>query len=246
MSFWVEAAQDEPRKTSLTEQVAHHLEFVRAAARQQCQLLVFPSLSLLGCDYSRRALPAPPDLSLLDPLCYAATTWRMTIIAGLPVEYNDRFIRGIAVFAPWRKTPGIDHQSHGACLGRRSRTITVVDEQPERYGYGPDLFTVYYRAMSGKPDLLASARRLQFFSHQYSIAVLMANARGNSALWMNMVVSSFAPIVTFVSRSAFITGLARRYHSITLGFFGLEHAMLRIIDTETCGLQGGDRCSCLC
>lgn len=66
MSFWkVAAAQYEPRKTSLTEQVAHHLEFVRAAARQQCQLLVFPSLSLLGCDYSRRALPAPPDLSLL-------------------------------------------------------------------------------------------------------------------------------------------------------------------------------------
>ena len=50
MSFWkVAAAQYEPRKTSLTEQVAHHLEFVRAAARQQCQLLVFPSLSLLGC-----------------------------------------------------------------------------------------------------------------------------------------------------------------------------------------------------
>ena len=40
MSFWkVAAAQYEPRKTSLTEQVAHHLEFVRAAARQQCQLL---------------------------------------------------------------------------------------------------------------------------------------------------------------------------------------------------------------
>ena len=51
MSFWkVAAAQYEPRKTSLTEQVAHHLEFVRAAARQQCQLLVFPSLSLLGCE----------------------------------------------------------------------------------------------------------------------------------------------------------------------------------------------------
>ena len=69
MSFWkVAAAQYEPRKTSLTEQVAHHLEFVRAAARQQCQLLVFPSLSLLGCDYSRRALPAPPDLTVRPAL----------------------------------------------------------------------------------------------------------------------------------------------------------------------------------
>lgn len=68
MSFWkVAAAQYEPRKTSLTEQVAHHLEFVRAAARQQCQLLVFPSLSLLGCDYSRRALPAPPRSLAVRP-----------------------------------------------------------------------------------------------------------------------------------------------------------------------------------
>lgn len=69
MSFWkVAAAQYEPRKTSLTEQVAHHLEFVRAAARQQCQLLVFPSLSLLGCDYSRRALPAPRSLAIRPAL----------------------------------------------------------------------------------------------------------------------------------------------------------------------------------
>lgn len=164
MSFWkVAAAQYEPRKTSLTEQVAHHLEFVRAAARQQCQLLVFPSLSLLGCDYSRRALPAPPDLSLLDPLCYAATTWRMTIIAGLPVEYNDRFIRGIAVFAPWRKTPGIYHQSYGACLGRRSRTITVVDEQPQGMDMDPTCSLFTTGQCLGEPDLLASARRLQFF-----------------------------------------------------------------------------------
>ncbi len=67
----------------------------------------------------------------------------MTIIAGLPVEYNDRFIRGIAVFAPWRKTPWIYHQSHGACLGRRSRTITVVDEQPQGMDMDPtcSLFT---------------------------------------------------------------------------------------------------------
>lgn len=87
----------------------------------------------------------------------------MTIIAGLPVEYNDRFIRGIAVFAPWRKTPGIYHQSYGACLGRRSRTITVVDEQPEGMDMDPTCSLFTTGQCLGEPDLLASARRLQFF-----------------------------------------------------------------------------------
>lgn len=36
--------------------------------------------------------------------------------------------------------------------------------------------------MSGRTRPAGVGRRLQF-SHQYSIAVLMANARGNSALW---------------------------------------------------------------
>ena len=72
----------------------------------------------------------------------------MTIIAGLPVEYNDRFIRGIAVFAPWRKTPGIYHQSHGACLGRRSRTITVVDEQPQGMDMDPENPTCWRRPVA--------------------------------------------------------------------------------------------------
>ncbi len=87
------------------------------------------------------------------------------------------------------KNAGIYHQSHGACLGRRSRTITVVDEQPQGMDMDPTCSLFTTGQCLGEPDLLASARRLQFFSHQYSIAVLMANARGNSALGMNMVVS---------------------------------------------------------
>ncbi|MCU9699680.1 carbon-nitrogen hydrolase family protein, partial [Escherichia coli] len=118
----------------------------------------------------------------LDPLCSAATTWRMPHIAGLTVEYNERFIRGIAVFAPWRKTPEIYHQSHDAFQGRRSSTSTVVDEQPQVMDMDPPCSLFPTGQWLGEPDLLASTRRLQFFSHQYSIAVLMANARGNSAL----------------------------------------------------------------
>lgn len=49
MSHWkIAAAQYEPLHTSVTEHVAHHLQFIQAAAQCQCELLVFPSLSLLG------------------------------------------------------------------------------------------------------------------------------------------------------------------------------------------------------
>lgn len=149
---------------------------------QQCQLLVFPSLSLLGCDYSRRALPAPPDLSLLDPLCYAATTRRMTIIAGLPVEYNDRFIRGIAVFAPWRKT-------RGSTIRVMVHVWAVVPE-PSRWSMNNRKVWIWIRPVHCLRQGNVWGTRptgiyppLTIFSHQYSIAVLMANARGNSALW---------------------------------------------------------------
>lgn len=68
MSRWkIAAAQYEPLKTSVREHIIHHLKFIDAAARQQCELLVFPSLSLLGCVDGSQSLPAPPDISLLKP-----------------------------------------------------------------------------------------------------------------------------------------------------------------------------------
>lgn len=101
MSYWkIAAAQYEPLHTSVTEHVAHHLQFIHAAAQCQCELLVFPSLSLLGCVDENDALPAPPDEALLEPLAHAAATYRMTIIAGLSVEHNNRFVKGIALFSP--------------------------------------------------------------------------------------------------------------------------------------------------
>ncbi|XHA14747.1 carbon-nitrogen hydrolase family protein [Citrobacter farmeri] len=184
MSRWkIAAAQYEPLKTSIREHISHHLNFIEAAARQQCELLVFPSLSLLGCMDESQSLPAPPDISLLQPLSQAAHAHRMTIIAGLPVEHNNRFVTGIAVFAPWVTSPRMFHQSHGACLCEDLKTINVVDEQPEGVDMDPacSLFTTSQSV--SESELLTSTSRLQRFSHKFSIAVLMANARGSSALW---------------------------------------------------------------
>ncbi|KJU10913.1 carbon-nitrogen family hydrolase [Salmonella enterica subsp. enterica serovar Heidelberg str. 77-1831] len=65
MSSWkIAAAQYAPLNASPAEHVAHHLEYIELAARQQCELLVFPSLSLLGCDERNKSLPAPPDEAL--------------------------------------------------------------------------------------------------------------------------------------------------------------------------------------
>lgn len=184
MSLWkIAAAQYEPLKASFDAHIAHHLNFINAAARQKCELLVFPSLSLLGCINDPQSLPAPPDPSLLQPLSYAATTHRMTIIAGLPVEHNNRFVKGIAVFAPGMAAPRMFHHSHGACLGGDLKTISVVDEQPDALDLAPE-YSLFTTSQSvGEPELLSSTSRLQRFSHKFAIAVLMANARGSSALW---------------------------------------------------------------
>ncbi|POT59325.1 carbon-nitrogen hydrolase family protein [Citrobacter amalonaticus] len=184
MSHWkIAAAQYEPLNATPAEHVANHLQFIEVAASQECELLVFPSLSLMGCGDLKRSLPAPPDESLLQPLAYAAASCRMTIIAGLPVEHNNRFVRGIAVCAPWMTSPRLFHQSHGACLARHLKAISVVDKQPEGIDMDPafSLFTTCQCV--AEPELLASTSKLQSFSHQYAIAVLMANARGSSALW---------------------------------------------------------------
>lgn len=184
MSHWkIAAAQYEPLKATFKKHIAHHLEFINAAARQKCELLVFPSLSLLGCTNDKLSLPAPPDINLLQPLSFAAATHRMVIIAGLSVEHNNRFVKGIAVFAPWMNTPRMFHQSHGACLCKDLQTINVVDEQPEGIDMDPACALYTTSQSVCEPELLSSTSRLQYFSHKFAIAVLMANARGNSALW---------------------------------------------------------------
>lgn len=127
--------------------------------------------------------PPPPDEALLQPLTYAANTYHMTIIAGMPVEHNCRFVKGIAIFVPRVTSPLVFHKSHGACIARQRSAINVVDEQPEGGDIDPS-FTLFTTSQClNEPELHASTSRLQRFSHKYALAVLMANACGSSALW---------------------------------------------------------------
>ncbi|HCC0888396.1 TPA: carbon-nitrogen hydrolase family protein [Salmonella enterica] len=204
MSSWkIAAAQYAPLTASPAEHVAHHLEYIELAARQQCELLVFPSLSLSGCGERSQPLPAPPDEALLQPLSHAANTHHMTIIAGMSVEHNCRFVKGIAIFAPGITSPLIFHKSHGACIARQKSAISVMDEQPEGVDIDPS-FTLFTTSQClNEPALHTSTARLQRFSHKYALAVLMANACGSSALWDE----SGQLIVRADSGSLLLTGL---------------------------------------
>ncbi len=78
---------------------------MRAAARQQCQLLVFHRFLYWGVII--RDVPFLPHPSLaVRPALLCCNDLANDHHSGLPVEYNDRFIRGIAVFAPGEKHQG--------------------------------------------------------------------------------------------------------------------------------------------
>ena len=58
-----------------------------------------------------------------------------------------------------------------------------MDSQPEGIDIDP-AYSLFTSSQSiSEPELLSSTSRLQSFSHKFAIAVLMANARGGSALW---------------------------------------------------------------
>ncbi|HFZ8993128.1 TPA: carbon-nitrogen hydrolase family protein [Citrobacter freundii] len=184
MSYWkIAAAQYEPPHTTLAGHVARHLQFIEAAARQHCELLVFPSLSLTGCSDKNRPLPAPPDEALMRPLVHAASTHRMTIIAGLPVEHHCKFVEGVAVFAPWKATPLLFAQGHNTCVSRQQQMISVLSQSVEGMDIDP-AFSLFTTSQSiNDNELFTSTCQWQRFSHRFAISVLMANARRDSALW---------------------------------------------------------------
>lgn len=159
MSRWnIAAAQYAPRHNCVDEHVKHHLHFIAEAAWHGCDLIVFPELSLTGPGGT--SLPPPPDDLQLAPLLHAAQSRFITVIAGITLQQHGQRQKGLALFTP---------------------NLSTIRRYPQGNGAGATLFTSSLAV--GEHRWRQSIGSLQRFAHKYAIAVLMANARGGSALW---------------------------------------------------------------
>ncbi|MBM3072565.1 carbon-nitrogen hydrolase family protein [Lelliottia sp. RWM.1] len=182
MSQWnIAAAQYARQHHRVDEHVEHHLRFIAEAARQQCNLLVFPELSLTGPGES--TLPTPPGDQQIFPLVHAAQFHDITVIAGLTLETQGHREKGLALFTPFHDEILRYPQGKGAYLTPDEQHLTIVDSQSDSPNLDP-LATLFTSSQAvGDNRWRQSISTLQRFAHKYAIAVLMANARGGSALW---------------------------------------------------------------
>lgn len=184
MPDWtIAAAQYAARNRSVAENVAHHLHFIEAAAKLDCDVLLFPEMSLTGPGEARH-LPVPPDNELLRPLSYAARRHTMTIITGMPVDVDGKRTKGVAIFLPGASMPLTACQGQGTCLAPVGCPISTVDATAEGCELDPQALLLATGICSEECGRLQSVQRLQQFAHRYAIAVLQSSdASGGSALW---------------------------------------------------------------
>lgn len=183
MPAWtIAAAQYTARNRNVAENIAHHLRFIEAASKLNCQLLVFPEMSLTGPE-TASPLPPPPDEELLQPLSFAAARHGMTIVAGLPVEMNGERQKGVAIFVPGAAIPLTLHQGQGTCLTPKARHVSVLAPEAEGSELDPQASLLATGTCTCEFQQQQSVQQLQRLAHKYAIAVLKSNYADGSALW---------------------------------------------------------------
>ncbi len=135
------------------------------------------------------------------------------------------------------------HKKSWRLYCRAAKHINVVDEQPEGGDIDPS-FTLFTTSQClNEPELHALPHAYSVFRINMRCGVLMANACGSSALCGMKAGSLHCSCrLRFANTGGLRTteGWQGRYHSITLRSFGEEwNHIVAVIDTETCGLQGG-------
>lgn len=211
MPRWnVAAAQYGAVAGSYQANIDHHLDFIRCAAEQGIDLLVFPHLSLSGL----RPDNHPPAFTdpLFDPLSEAARSYHMTVIVGMSLSDEAHSAAGMVGFLPdgsriaccKRPAEAADMNAQppvAPLLGQRFRNIALAvcaqsdDEAWPRSAadIGADLYAT--GAAMTELSYQQDEMYMQRWAHKYRLTILQANyawsgaelrSAGRSACWDNL------------------------------------------------------------
>ena len=182
MSEWtIAAAQYDTCCSDIVDNIARHLHFIAAAARQGCSALLFPERALTGAAGLTRPLRA--DSAMLRPLSQAAAEYNMTIITGTSPAAEEDGESGVAVFSPDPAAPVTFYPGRGTCLSPHPRAAMHFPADDGGRELDPRASLLATGTATRGCQQQQSVQSLQRLAHRYAIAVLKANYAGGSALW---------------------------------------------------------------
>jgi len=202
----IAAAQSISIAGDVPANIARHLVFMRRAAEQGVQLLVFPELSLTGYEPSLAAgLAIDPQDSVLASLREMAREWSLTTVVGMPIRLipsGEVFIGALvlapdgslAVYTKQHLHPGEEAAfvagQGGAALEWPDDRIALAvcadfshashPRQAARQGANIYAAGVLISERGYAPD----SALLQGYAAEHSMVVLMANHGGPTGGWI--------------------------------------------------------------
>lgn len=199
MSLVIAAAQSSSVPGNVSQNVEHHLRFVRLAAQHGVHLLVFPELSLTGYELAianDHALST--DSPELDSLRSSAIHCRMTVAAGAPMR-SERGDLHIAAFilkpdgstSVYAKQHVHESEQHVFVSGPGGSLVNIQDTaialaicadatHPQHAAHAAECGANVYAvgAMIDEAGYQRKSALLKNYAETHGIAVLLANYSG--------------------------------------------------------------------
>ncbi|OLF53535.1 carbon-nitrogen hydrolase family protein [Pseudomonas chlororaphis] len=201
------AAQSIAIAGDLPGNIARHLAFIRAAAAQGVQWLVFPELSLTGYEPTLAAeLAIVPDSPLLQPLRELARELGVTAVVGMPIRLSAAgpLLIGALVLAAdgslavYSKqhlhageeqvfTPGVGGANLALAEERMALAVCADFSQASHARAAARSGASIYAAgvLIGEQGYAADSALLQGYAAEHAMLVLMANHGGPTGGWVS-------------------------------------------------------------
>lgn len=213
MSVWsIAAAQSGSRPGEIEWNIERHMAFVCQAAEHRVDFLMFPELSITGYELalaSERAMSI--EDTRLNVFAEAAVEYRMSIVAGVPLQDGDSIHLGALAFLPdgtrlayfkrklveaekpffqaGQSVPVFGYQHHHVAMAVCA-DISVEEYARDAARRGANLYAT--SVLLSENGYHKDCEYLARWSREFNIAVLMANhalptggyqSAGRSAFW---------------------------------------------------------------